>query len=95
MFGYPNLAPLDFFVRGCYLIETVEECPMLSTKSLNLLADKIAPMVADYIQNDQRFLDVIHETVTDGVADALEETDEEMLFEISMMVFERLALVAN
>jgi hypothetical protein len=68
---------------------------MLSTKSLNLLADRIAPMVADYIQNDQRFLDVIHETVTDGVADALEETDEEMLFEISMMVFERLALVAR
>jgi hypothetical protein len=68
---------------------------MLSTKSLNLLADRIAPMVADFIQNDQRFLDVIHETVTDGVADALDETDEEMLFEISLMVFERLALVAH
>ena len=68
---------------------------MLSTKSLNLLADRIAPMVADYIQNDLRFLDVIHETVTDGVADALDETDEEMLFEISLMVFERLALVAH
>ena len=68
---------------------------MLSTKSLNLLADRIAPMVADYVQNDQRFLDVIHETVTDGVADALDETDEDMLFEISLMVFERLALVAG
>jgi hypothetical protein len=74
---------------------TVEECPMLSIKSLNLLADRIVPMVADYIQNDQRFLDVIHETVTDGVSDALDETDEEMLYEISFMVFERLALVAR
>lgn len=71
-----------------------QETTMLSTKSLNLLADKIAPMVADFIQNDQRFLDVMHDVVTDGVADALEETDEEMLFEISVMIFERLALVA-
>ena len=68
---------------------------MLSTKSLNLLADRIAPMVADFIENDPRFVDMMHETVTDGVADALDETDEEMLFEISMMVFERLALVAR
>ena len=60
---------------------------MLSTKSLNLLADKIAPTVADFIQNDQRFLDVMHDVVTDGVADALEETDEEVLFEISLMIF--------
>ena len=67
---------------------------MLSTKSLNLLADRIAPMVADYIQNDQRFLDLMHDAVTEGVADVLDETDEEMLFEISVMVFERLALVA-
>jgi hypothetical protein len=67
---------------------------MLSTKSLNLLADRIAPMVADFIQNDQRFLDLMHEVTTEGVSDALDETDEEMLFEISVMVFERLALVA-
>jgi len=68
---------------------------MLSTKSLSLLADKIAPMVADFIQNDPRFLDAMHEVVTDGVSEVLEETDEEVLFEVSLMVFERLALVAH
>jgi hypothetical protein len=68
---------------------------MLSTKSLTLLADKIAPMVADFVQNDQRFLDLMHDVVLDGVADALDETDEDLLFEVSLMIFERLALVAH
>lgn len=67
---------------------------MLSTKSLNLLADKIAPMVADFVQNDQRFIELMHDAVMEGVADALDETDEDLLCEVSFMVFERLALVA-
>jgi len=67
---------------------------MLSTKSLSLLADRIAPMVADFVQNDQRFVELMHDAVMEGVADALDESDEELLCEVSFMVFERLALVA-
>lgn len=68
---------------------------MLSTKSMDLLADRIAPMVADFIQNEPRFIELMHEVVTEGVADALDETDEDLLCEISFMVFERLALIAH
>lgn len=67
---------------------------MLSTKSLNLLADKIAPLVADFVQNDDRFFELMCDVITEGVADVLEETDEMIIAEISMMVSERLALVA-
>lgn len=68
---------------------------MLSTKSLNLLADKIAPMVADFVQNDYRFFDLMCDLVMEGTAEALEETDEMIVAEVAMMVSERLALVAH
>ena len=67
---------------------------MLSTKSLNLLADKIAPLVADFVQNDDRFFELMCDVITEGVAEVLEETDEMIIAEISMMVSERLTLVA-
>jgi hypothetical protein len=67
---------------------------MLSTNSLNLLADKIAPQVADFIQNDDRFFDLMCDVITDGVADVLEETDEVIISEISILVSERLSLIA-
>jgi hypothetical protein len=67
---------------------------MLSTKSLNLLADKIAPQVADFIQNDDRFFDLMCDVITDGVADVLEETDEVIISEIAILVSERLSLIA-
>jgi hypothetical protein len=68
---------------------------MLSTKSLNLLADKIAPTVADFVQNDARFFDLMCDLIMEGTADTLEETDEMIVAEVAMMVSERLALVAH
>jgi hypothetical protein len=67
---------------------------MLSTKSLNSLADKVAPQVADFVQNDARFFDVMCDLVMEGTADTLGETDMMVVAEIAMMVSERLALVA-
>ena len=68
---------------------------MLSTKSLNLLADKIAPQVADIVQNDPAVMEVMLDAITGAVFDVLEETDEMIVVEIAMMVSERLALVAH
>jgi hypothetical protein len=68
---------------------------MLSTKSLNLLADKIAPQVADIVQNDPAVMEVMLDAITGAVFDVLEETDEMIVAEIAMMVSERLALVAH
>ncbi len=68
---------------------------MLSTKSLNLLADKIAPTVADFVMNDARYFDMMCDVITEGVADTLQETDEMVIAEVAMMVSERLALVAH
>jgi len=68
---------------------------VLSTKSLNLLADKIAPQVADIVQNDPAVMEVMLDAITGAVFDVLEETDEMIVVEIAMMVSERLALVAH
>lgn len=68
---------------------------MLSTKSLNLLADKIAPMVADFVMNDARYFDMMCDVLMEGVAETLQETDEMIVAEVAMMVSERLALVAR
>jgi hypothetical protein len=68
---------------------------MLSTKSLNLLADKIAPQVADIVQNDPAVMEVMLDAITGAVFDVLEETDEMIVAEVAMMVSERLALVAH
>lgn len=67
---------------------------MLSTKSLNLLADRIAPMVADFVQNDPQFFELMCDLIMEGTSKTLEETDEMIIAEVAMMVSERLALVA-
>jgi hypothetical protein len=68
---------------------------VLSTKSLNLLADKIAPQVADIVQNDPAVFEAMCDAIMGAVFDVLEETDEMIVAEIAMMVSERLALVAH
>jgi hypothetical protein len=68
---------------------------MLSTKSLNLLADRIAPQVADIVQNDPEVFEAMCDAIMGAVSDVLEETDEMIVAEIAMMVSERLALVAR
>ncbi len=67
---------------------------MLSTKSLNLLADKIAPQVADIVMNDAAVFEAMCDAITGAVSDVLEETDEMIIAEVAMMISERLALVA-
>ena len=66
----------------------------LSTKALNILAEKIAPEVAAAIFEDERWVDLLHEIVPDVVTRAIGDCDEDLLFDLSLITMERITLRA-
>lgn len=68
---------------------------MLSTKGLNLLADALAPNIAKQIMSSEAFVEVLMELIP-GLVDAeLGECDEDLHYELSMLVMERITLGAD
>ena len=67
---------------------------MLSTKALNILAEKIAPKVADAIFEDERWVDLLHEIVPDVVAREIGDCDEDLLFDLSLITMDKILLKA-
>jgi len=67
---------------------------MLSNKALNILAEKIAPRVADAIFEDERWVGLLHEIVPDVVTRELGDLDEDLLFELSLITMDNIVLKA-
>ena len=67
---------------------------MISTKALNLLADALAPQVAEKITQSEEFIELLHKLIPAIVDEDLGECHEDLLFDLSMMVMERLSLRA-
>ncbi len=63
---------------------------MLSGKALNVLAEKIAPTVSEELFADPRIIELMHEIVPDIVTRELGEMDEDMLFELSLIVMDKI-----
>jgi hypothetical protein len=66
----------------------------LSTKALNILAEKIAPKVADAIFEDERWVDLLHEIVPDVVTREIGDCDEDLLFDLSLITMDKIVLKA-
>jgi hypothetical protein len=67
---------------------------MLSNKALNLLAAAIAPKVVEHIFESDEWVTLCHEVVPGGVIKEIGEVDEDLLFELSLAVMDRIVLKA-
>lgn len=62
----------------------------LSNKTINDLAKALVPEVIDYIHSDERYVDFLQEIIPDAVQDKLGDIDEELRFELSLCIMDRI-----
>lgn len=65
---------------------------MLSDKAYNLLANTLAPRIANALQCSDAFVNLMHEEVPGLITSELGDMDEETLFELSLCVMDRIYL---
>ena len=64
----------------------------LSNQTIINLASALVPEVIDYIYEDQRWCEFMHEIVPDALKDKLGEIDEDLKFELAMCIMDRISL---
>lgn len=64
----------------------------LSNKTFQNLASALTPEVVDYIFADERWVDFMQEIVPDAVSEKLGNVDENILYELSLAIMDRIVL---
>lgn len=64
----------------------------LSSQSISKIADALKPAVINYIYEDQEFVEYMHGAVIEGIKSVMGDMDDLLLFEIGMLVFDRIEL---
>jgi len=64
----------------------------LSTQSVSKIADALKPAVLEYIYADDGFTEYMQTAVIEGIRDTMGEMDDDLLFEIGMLIFDRIEL---
>ena len=62
----------------------------LSNKTVRDLAKVLSAEVIEFIHNDERYVDFLHEIIPDAVQDKLGDIDEDLKFELSLCVMDRI-----
>ena len=64
----------------------------LATTSVTKIADALKPAVIDYIYEDEGFTEHMQTAVVEGIRNAMGDMDEDLLFELGMLIFDRIEL---
>jgi hypothetical protein len=64
----------------------------LSTQSVSKIADALKPALVDYVCMDERFIECLQTVIIEGIRDTMGDMDEDLLFEIGMLLFDRIDL---
>jgi len=64
----------------------------LSNSSITQIADALKPAVMNYIYEDEGFTEYMQTAIIEGIKDAMGDMDEDLLFEIGMLIFDRIGL---
>jgi hypothetical protein len=64
----------------------------LSTQSVSKIADALKPAVIDYIYEDEGFVEYMQTAVVEGIRKTMGDMDEDLLFELGMLIFDRIEL---
>jgi hypothetical protein len=62
----------------------------LSTKTINNLASALVPEVIEYIYQDERWSDFMHEVIPDALQDTLGPIDDDLKFELAVCIMDRI-----
>jgi hypothetical protein len=63
----------------------------LSNKTIQNLSSALLPEVTSYIMEDERWVDFLHEIVPDAVRDKLGDVDEDLKFELSLVIMDKIS----
>jgi len=64
----------------------------LSATSVSKIADALKPAVIDYVSMDESFVETLQTAIIDGIRDTMGDMDEDLLFELGMLIFDRIDL---
>ena len=64
----------------------------LSTQSVSKIADALKPAVLEYIYADEGFTEYLQTVVTEAIRESMGDMDEDLLFELGMLIFDRIEL---
>ena len=62
----------------------------LSHQSVSKIADAIKPAIIEYLISDDRVTQALQDSVADGIREIMGDMDDELFFEIGMLVFDRI-----
>jgi len=63
----------------------------LSNKTIQNLSSALLPEVVDYIMEDERWVDFLHEIIPDAVQDKLGDVDEDLKYELSLCIMDKIS----
>jgi hypothetical protein len=64
----------------------------LSNQTVLKLADALVPEVIDYIYEDERWVDLLHEIIPDAIQTKLGAVDEDLRFELALCIMDRIVM---
>lgn len=64
----------------------------LSDASISKIADALKPAVIDYVSMDEGFIETLQTAIIEGIRDTMGEMDEDLLFELGILIFDRIDL---
>jgi len=64
----------------------------LSAESISKIADALKPAVIEYIYADEAFTEYMQTAVVDAIQTTMGNMDEDLLFELGMLIFDRIEL---
>ena len=62
----------------------------LSHSSVTKIADAIKPAIIEYLIADDRVTQALQDAVSDGMREVMGDMDDDLFFEIGMLVFDRI-----
>jgi hypothetical protein len=64
----------------------------LSNKTVQNLSAALTPEVIDYIFQDERWVDFMHEIIPDAIESKIGGIDEDLKFELSLCIMDKICL---
>jgi len=64
----------------------------LSHSSVTKIADALKPAIVEYLINDDNVTQALQDGVADGIRSVMGDMDEDLFFEIGMLVFDRIEI---
>ena len=63
----------------------------LSNNTIQNLSDALTPEVVDYIFNDERWIDFLHEIIPDAIEEKLGDVDNDLKFDLAMCIMDKIS----